>query len=92
MAVDFDRFLQGAVLDRQTEDPAVFVVTVGVPNVVLHVADDDVLPVGNIQRAVFADDRVGGTEISVLTVQQFQSRRSPYLAELAVGAVSFAIK
>ena len=42
-----------------------FVVAVGVADVVLHVADDDVVPVGNVEGTVFAEDGIAGAEILV---------------------------
>ena len=40
-------------------------VAAGVPHVVLHVSDDDVLPVGHVHGAVAADLEIGWAEVAV---------------------------
>ena len=44
---------------------AELMVAAGVPHVVLHVADDDVLPVGHVHGAVAADLEIGWAEVAV---------------------------
>ena len=56
-------------------------VTIWVTNVVLHVADNDVLPVSYVQCAVFTDNRVSRPEVSVVTVDDVLNGSSPNLAE-----------
>ncbi len=67
-------------------------VTIGVANVVLHVTDDRVVPIGNVQGTVCADDRVGRTKISILTVDQFQSGRSPNLTDFSRPSVAVSVQ
>ena len=65
LSCDGHLLLEGTVYGRDAVDSAVNVVAVGVANVVLHVADDDVLPVGDVHRAVFTKDSVGWAEVLV---------------------------
>ena len=70
LAVDGDGLLQFATLGRHAVDAAVLVVAVRVAHVVLHVADDDVVPVGDVERAVFAEDGVARAEVFVAAHEQ----------------------
>ena len=70
LAVDGDRLLQRAADGRHAIDAAVRVVAIGIAHVVLHVADDDVVPVAEIQRAIGCEDRIGGAEVLVAAHQQ----------------------
>ncbi len=92
LAVDLDRLLQRPALHREAKDSAVLVVAVGIANVVLHVTDDGVVPVRNIQRAVFANDGVRGTKVAIFAIEQLKPGRSPDFAELSLLAVAFAIQ
>ncbi len=79
---DRHRLLQRSPLGGEPEDPAVGVVAIRVADVVLHVADDHVVPVGHVEGAVRTDDGVGRPEVAVLTLQQGPRGRAPDLAEL----------
>ena len=92
LVVNLDRLLQRSPLHGQTDDAAMHVVTVGVTNIVLHVTDDGVVPVGDVQGAVFTDDGVGRTEVSIFAVDQFQAGRSPDVPKFTVHAISLAIE
>ena len=70
LTVDGDGFLQFAAFGGHAVDAAVFVVAIWVAYVVLHVADDDVVPVGDVERAIFAEDGIAGAEILVAAHEQ----------------------
>ena len=59
------------------------VISIGVANVVLHVPNDGIVPVGDVQCAIFTDDRIGGTEIAVGTVEEFYSPVYPKLHQVS---------
>ena len=67
LAVDGDGLLQLAAFGGHAVNAAVFVVAVRIADVVLHVADDDVVPVGDVKGAVFAEDGITGAEVFVAT-------------------------
>ena len=46
------------------------------------------MPVGNVQRTIFAYDRIGGTEISIGTIQQFLYRRPPDMSVFTLGPIT----
>ena len=52
----------------------------------LHVANDGIVPVGNIQRPVLTNDGVGGAEVAIGAVEQFDAWCSPDLTELSILA------
>ena len=56
-------------------------VTIWVTNVVLHVANNDVLPVSYVQSAVSTNDRVSWPKISIIAVDNILYGSSPNLAE-----------
>ena len=58
------------------------VVAVGITDVVLHVADDHVVPVGDVERAILSHDRVGGAEVAIFALEQRLHGSAPDLAEL----------
>ena len=70
LAVDGDGFLQLATFGGHAVNAAVFVVAVGVAHVVLHVADDDVVPVGDVKSTIFTEDRIAGAEVFVAAHEQ----------------------
>ena len=47
--MDFCRFDEGSVRVGDAVDAAVFVVTEGVASAVLHVADEDVVPIAKVE-------------------------------------------
>ena len=53
LAVDGDRLLERAVLVDHAEDAPVLLVAPRIADVVLHVADDDVVPVGKATRGLW---------------------------------------
>ena len=68
----FDRHVrrQVALGHRDAVDAAVLVVAARVADVVLHMADDRVGPVGHVQRPVVTDLEVAGTKVGVGRYQQ----------------------
>lgn len=82
---DCHRVLQGPVFGSDTIDAAVLVIAVGIPHIVLHVPDDDIVPVGDIHGAVGAEDDVGGAEILVGTDKEIGLGRAPHMAVLEVA-------
>ena len=88
LASDFDWFLKGTIFYGKAENPSMNVITIRVSDIVLHVTDDCIMPVGNIQRSVFSDDRIRWTEIAVIAVQQFDARCTPDLAQFPVFTAS----
>jgi hypothetical protein len=73
LAVDGDGLLQLAARGGDAIDAAVFVVAVRVAHVVLHVADDDVVPVGEVERAIGREDGIGRTEVLVAAHEEAAS-------------------
>ena len=69
LACNFYRLLERTILDGKTHDSTMIMVTVRVADIVLHVADDHVVPVGYVERSVFTNDRITRTEVSVLTIE-----------------------
>ncbi len=65
-----DGLLQRSTDGGHAVDAAVRVVAVGIAHVVLHVADDDVVPVAEIQRAVGREDGIRRAEVLVAAHQQ----------------------
>ena len=65
LSLEPHRLDERTVLGGHPVDPAVGVVAVRVAHVVLHVADDGVGPVGDVQGAVGTDLQVGGAEIGI---------------------------
>ena len=92
LPVDRDGLLQRSPGRGEPEDAAVRVVAVGVADVVLHVADDHVVPVGDVERAVGAHDRVGGPEVAVLALEERPHRGAPDLARLPARVVAVAVE
>ena len=86
LAVDGDGLLQLAAFGGHAVDAAVFVVAVGVADVVLHVADDDVVPVGNVEGTIFAEDGIAGAEVFVAAHEQAAGF---ILGDAAVGLRDF---
>ena len=82
LAGDLHRVLQRPILDRQPKDSSVHVISIGITDVVLHVANDGVMPVGDVERSVRSHDRIGGSEVAVFTVEEFDPGRTPDLAKL----------
>ena len=82
LAVDGHWFLQRLLLVDQAVDTTVLLVAVGIADVVLHVADDHVLPVRDVEPTVCAENRVGGAEILVIAVEEAVGRGAPDLAGL----------
>ena len=68
------------------------VVTVGITNIVLHVADDGVVPVGDVQGPVLANDCIGRTEVSIFAIDQLKAWSSPDVPKLTGLPISLAIK
>src|SRR6266850_7621097 len=64
-AGDFDRFHRRPFGRGHAVDAPVFAVAVRIAQIVLHVADDRVVPVAEVDRAVRAHLDVGGAEIRV---------------------------
>ena len=62
------------------KDAAMGLIAVWVTNVVLHVADDDVLPVGDIERSIAADLEVGRAEVAVAGDEQILGLSAPDVA------------
>ena len=60
------------------------VVPIGIPNVVLHVTDDHILPIRDIERAILTELNVGRTEVFVLANQQVLDRLAPDIAGLGI--------
>ena len=56
-------------------------VAIRVTNVVLHMADNDVLPIGHIQSPVFTDDCVSWPKIAIIAINDVFYRSSPDLTE-----------
>ena len=80
LAVHADFFGKLASLVGHAKDAAVGLIAVWVTNVVLHVADDDVLPVGDIERSVAADLEVGRSEVAVAGDEQILGLSAPDVA------------
>ena len=72
---------QWAYWHRHAIDPPVSVVAAGVTHVVLHVSDDDVLPISYVQCAIFTDNRVSWPKVSIITVEDVLNRSSPNFSE-----------
>ena len=92
LAVDFLRLEQRAAFVSDAVDAAVFVVTVRVADVMLHVADDVVGPIAEVERPVRADADADGTKIRIRRrdemLQRFAFQTSAVLADLhAVNAL-----
>ena len=86
LAVDGDGLLQLAAFGGHAVDAAVFVVAVGVADVVLHVADDDVVPVGNVEGSIFAEDGIARAEVLVAAHEQAARL---VLSDAAIGLRDF---
>ena len=56
-------------------------VTIGVSDIMLHMPDDHVAPVGYIKSTVFAKHGIGGTEVAISGNQQRLFRSSPDFAQ-----------
>ena len=82
LAVDGHWFLQRLLLVDQAIDTTVLLVAVGIADVVLHVADDHVLPVRDVEPTVCTEDCIGGAEIFVVAVEETVGRGAPDLAGL----------
>src|SRR5438045_3143582 len=63
LAIDPGRLHEGAALVCNSVDPAMDMIAVGITEMVLHVADDWVLPVGYINRAIGTNVDGGWTEV-----------------------------
>ena len=59
-------------------------VAVRVADVVLHVADDDVLPVGNIESSVVTDLKVGRAHVAIAGDKQVIRLSPPNIALVIV--------
>ena len=55
LAFHFGRLQQIATFVRDAINPAMFMVTVGVPHIVLHVPDERIVPITNIKRTISTD-------------------------------------
>ena len=65
LSLDRDFFLERLLRVAYAEDASVLMVAVRVPDVVLHVPDDYVLPVGYVEGSVFTENGVGRPEVLV---------------------------
>ena len=65
MSFDRDFLLERLLGIADAEDASVLVVPVRVADVVLHMPDDYVLPVGYVEGPVFTEDGVGRPEVFV---------------------------
>ncbi len=86
LAVDGDGFLQFTTFRGHAVDATVFVVAVRVAHVVLHVADDDVVPVGDVKSTIFAEDGITWAEILVAAHEQAAGF---VLGDAAIGLRNF---
>ena len=59
-------------------------IAVRVADVVLHVADDDILPVRNIQRTIVANLEVGRTQVAIFGDEQVVRLGAPDIALVIV--------
>ena len=88
-------FLEGAIFVDEAIDAAVGVVAVGVTDIVLHVTDDEVLPIGDVEGAIGTEDGVGGAEIFVIAFEEIVGWGAPDLAKaegfVAIGE-AFAVE
>ena len=87
--------LEGAIFIDEAIDAAVGVVAVGVTDIVLHVTDDEVLPIGDVKGAIGTEDGVGGAEIFVIAFEEIVGWGAPDLAKaegfVAIGE-AFAVE
>ena len=81
LAVDLGGLSSGRPSIRDAVDAAVLVVAVGVAQVVLHVADDRVVPVGEVDRAVRTDVDAGGAEVRIARMRPGARAFSPLSPE-----------
>lgn len=63
--VDFCGFDEGAGGAGDTVDAAVLVIAEGIAGAVLHVADEDVVPVAEVERAIGREFQIDGPEVAV---------------------------
>ena len=88
-------FLEGAIFVDEAIDASVGVVAVGVTDIVLHVTDDEVLPIGDVEGAIGTEDGVGGAEIFVIAFEEIVGWGAPDLAKaegfVAIGE-AFAVE
>ena len=75
---------QRAALTGHTVNASVLLVAVWVADVVLHVADDDVLPVGNIESSVVTDLKVGRAHVAIAGDKQVIRLSPPNIALVIV--------
>ena len=84
-AVNFDCFLERLALVGDPVDPAMKMVAGGVTDIVLHVPDDDVVPVGHVERAVGTKLDVRGSEVLVGTLDQVLAGLPPHVILVILG-------
>ena len=65
LAMNFLRLEQGTAIVRDAINAPLHFVAVGVAQVVLHVADDRVMPIGEIDRAIGTDADRGRAEVRI---------------------------
>jgi len=63
--VDFGGFDEEAVGVGDAVDAAVFVVAEGIAGAVLHVADEDVVPVDEVEGAIGREFEIDGAEVAI---------------------------
>ena len=73
---DRDWLRDRLVLVRDPPDAAVLVVTVRVANRVLHMPDERVVPVDNVQRGVRSEDQIDRAERGIVRLHQRLSRHA----------------
>jgi hypothetical protein len=77
LAIDLEGLHQRAAFVGEAINPAMLVIAIGIANVVLHVADEGILPVENVQRAIGPDRCADGAEIGVGGGEQDRAGMSP---------------
>ena len=70
LAIDGDWLLKRPTDGSHAVDATMSVVAVGIADVVLHVANDDVVPVAEIQRAIRCENGIRGAKVLVAAHQQ----------------------
>ena len=83
--VHLDIFLQRLALVGDPVDPAMQVIPRGVPDVVLHVPDDDIVPVGHIECTVGTEFHVRGAEVLVGTLDEVLAGVTPHVILVVLG-------
>ena len=82
--VDLNRLLKRLALVDHAIDPPVLLVAIRVTDVVLHVSDDDIVPVSHVERTVFTKDGIGRAEVFVTALHGLDGGSPPNLAELVL--------